>query len=132
VDDAMMSHRTAKMRSDMRSQPAATLYDPAEIRSRTAIMVPKLPPGWTVADVQLFPSQYGPSVELAVRTGEFGDLSLFAVRPGGFAVQPVAMALRGDVNAAYWQIGDVAYALVGGADGPALGRAAEEVSRLIY
>lgn len=131
VDDAVMAHRTSLMRSDMHSQPVAPVYDAAEILARTSIRVPDLPAGWTAADVELFPSRYGPSVEMALRAGEFGALSLFATRPGGFEVQPVATALRGTVNAAYWQVGEIAYALVGEADGPTLDRAARQLSRPI-
>ena len=75
--------------------------------------VPALPDDWTVADVQIFPSTFGPSVEMAIRTETSGRVSLFAVRPGIFDVVPATLAHQQDLTAAYWQIGDVAYALVG-------------------
>lgn len=81
-------------------------------RRPTAIVMPDLPADWFVTDVQVFPSKFGPSVEMAIRTNDFELLSLFAVRPGSFDVVRATSVDRDDVTAAYWQIGEVAYALV--------------------
>ncbi|HSI39303.1 MAG TPA: anti-sigma factor [Xanthobacteraceae bacterium] len=123
VSDAVMAHRTTLVRSAMRSQPGAPDYDPAEIRAATAIVMPVLPEGWTVTDVQIFPSTFGPSVELVVRTGDFGTATLFAVRPGAFDVVPATLAHKDELTAAYWQMGEVAYALVAGGGSPTPDRA---------
>ncbi len=95
--------------------------------------MPTIPKEWRVEDVQVFPSAFGPSVEMAV-TGEKNlRLSLFAVRPGSFSVQPVTLVKQGDVQASYWQIGDVAYALVSSTpDGGLLKDEAESLSRSLY
>ncbi|ALA19959.1 MULTISPECIES: anti-sigma factor [Chelatococcus] len=132
VVDAMQAHRTAEVRAGMASQPAAPRYDPAEIRSATAIGLPPLPEGWSVADVQIFPSTFGPSVEMAIRTEALGTVSLFAVRPGAFDVVPASVAHHGDLAAAYWQMGEVAYALVARADSKDLDRAAGRLVRALY
>ncbi|WP_185984352.1 anti-sigma factor family protein [Aureimonas mangrovi] len=112
VADAMRAHRTSAIRAGMVSQIETADYDPAEILSATAIRVPELPRKWAVQDVQVFPSTFGPSVEMALRSPDLGDVSLFAVRPGTFDVVPVGVFVEANTTAAYWQIGEVAYALV--------------------
>ncbi|UOK72065.1 anti-sigma factor family protein [Ancylobacter polymorphus] len=136
LEDALRAHRTAMVRADMPSQPGASHYDPAEIRAATAIVMPVLPEGWKVADVQVFPSTFGPSVEMTVEAGEIGTASLFAVRPGGFDVVPATTVPRDGLTAAYWQVGEVAYALVAqaapSADTRDLDRAAARLARTLY
>jgi anti-sigma factor RsiW len=132
VDDAARAHNTALVRSSMHSQPGQPNYDREEIRSATAIVVPDLPQGWQVMDVQIFPSTYGPSVEMAIRSDRLGTLSLFAVRPGSFNVRPTTVVARNEVTAVYWQIGEVAYALVGKAESRALEEAAASLVKTLY
>lgn len=112
VEDAIRSHGTSVVRAAMVSQPEIAVYDPAEILSATAIRVPTLPDDWVVKDVQVFPSTFGPSLEMLLGSPDHGDVSLFAVRPGSFDVEPVGTAVEGGSTAAYWQLGEVAYALV--------------------
>ncbi|MCX5495877.1 anti-sigma factor [Kaistia dalseonensis] len=132
LDDAVMAHRTSLVRAGMHSQHETTDFDPNEIRASTAIVMPALPKDWHVRDVQIFPSQFGPSVEIAVDAGDLGPLSLFAVRPGAFDVVPVTVMPRDDASAAYWQIGDVAYALVAKAETRDIERAANRMARSLY
>ena len=133
VGDALMAHRTSEIRAGMSSQPGVKRLDPAEILSATAITMPTLPARWTIEDVQVFPSPFGPSVETAVETGEFGRLSLFAVRPGTFDVIAPTVTGETDVVAAYWQVGDVAYALVAkAADRVALAKAADRLAATLH
>ncbi|WP_088348144.1 MULTISPECIES: anti-sigma factor [Rhodomicrobium] len=132
VDDAARAHRTALLRAGMHSQPGQPALDREEIRAATAITVPNLPEGWDLLDVQIFPSSAGPSVEMAIRADGLGTLSLFAVRPGQFNVMPAKQASTDEVTAVYWQIGDVAYALVGAAEAPALNQAAAKLARTLY
>lgn len=112
VEEAVRAHQTTLLRGRMPSQPEAPDYDPNDIRSATAIVMPEIPRDWRVADVQIFPSAFGPSVEMAIIPVEGPRLSLFAVRPGSFAVQRVLRHSADGVEASYWQIGEVAYALV--------------------
>ncbi|MDY8108762.1 anti-sigma factor [Fulvimarina sp. 2208YS6-2-32] len=112
VQDAIRAHGTSIVRAAMISQPEIATYDPAEILSATAIRVPALPDDWTVRDVQVFPSTYGPSLEMVLGTPDHGDISLFAARPGYFDVDPVGTVVDGTSTAAFWQVGEVAYALV--------------------
>jgi len=132
VDDAVRAYRATEVRSQMKSQSAHAAYNPEEIRASTAIVLPELPEGWRVTDAQIYPSEFGPSVEMTVNAGEGRQLSLFAVRPGNFAVQKVSHVKRDDVQAAYWQIGEVAYALVGDGKAADLDGAAEKLARTLY
>jgi anti-sigma factor RsiW len=132
VTEAVMAHRATLVRAVMHSQRGAPTYDPAEIRAATAIVMPTLPQGWEVADVQIFPSMFGPSVEMVIRTDAFGAGSLFAVRPGTFDVLPVTLAHKDDFAVVYWQVGEVAYALVAKADSQDLDKAATGLAETLY
>jgi anti-sigma factor RsiW len=132
VEEAVRAHRTAEIRETMSSQPEVKTYDPEDIRAATAIVMPTLPDGWSVIDVQVFPSRFGPSVELAIRTPDTGRMSLFAVRPGAFSVRPVKTYAIDRTQAADWQIGDVAYALVSDTGQTNLSEMAERLSRTLY
>lgn len=132
VEEALRAHQTTLLREAMPSQAAIGTYAPEEIRSATAIVLPTLPEGWQVHDVQVFPSKFGPSVEMALDSGRGERLSLFAVRPGYFAVEKVAQYSIDGTAAAYWQVGDVAYALVSHAGTVPLDKAASDLARSLY
>lgn len=133
VGNAVMAHRTTLVRADMRSQPETAGFDPAEILRATAIALPTLPADWRVTDVQIFPSPFGPSVELSLEAEGVGQVSLFAVRPGGFDVVRAASAELDGFTAAYWQLGEVAYGLVGAPGERAdLERAADRLVASLY
>lgn len=112
VQQAVRAHQTSLIREGMPSQTEARTYDRDEIRGATAINMPALPEEWRVVDVQIFPSEFGPSVETSITTAEGSRISLFAVRPGHFAVENVQDLNLADAEAAWWQIGDVAYAVI--------------------
>lgn len=116
----------------MKSQPEVASYDPAEIRAATAITMPQLLNRWTIKDVQLFPSAFGPSVEMEIRSDDMGQLSLFAVRPGAFDVVKPKVVRIDDSSAAYFQIGDVAYVLVSNANTPDLESTASQLAETLY
>lgn len=132
VDDARRAHQAALLRTRAHDG-AVEAFDADEVRAATAIVLPALPEGWRALDLQIFPSTYGPSVEMTLDGGRLGPLSLFAVRPGDFAVTPVSVAPTGDGPAAvYWQLGEVAYALTGSDDREALARAAASLSSSLF
>ncbi|MER9139919.1 anti-sigma factor [Mesorhizobium sp. M0047] len=132
VDEAVRAHRTTLVRESMPSQPEAPDYDAGEIRAATAIVMPSLPTDWKVRDVQIYPSRFGPSVEMAVETKDMGLVSLFAIRPGTFDVVKPTIAPLGDISSAYFQIGEVAYAVVGRSEVHDLDRAAETLANTLY
>ena len=131
VAEALRAHDASALRAAMHSQPEAT-YDPAEIRSATGIVLPALPGEWVVRDAQVFPSDNGPSVEIVLDAGALGPASLFAVRPGAFDVVAATRGPEGSVGSAYFQVGDVAYVLLAGADHAALQGAAAGLARSLY
>lgn len=108
---ALEAHRTSELRAGMASQRPSTL-DRAEIRAGTGLYLPAIPEDWRLRDAQIFPSSLGPSLEAAFDAPE-GALTLFAVRPGSFAVRRPATFAAADLTAAHFQIGDAAYVLVG-------------------
>jgi len=132
VDEAVRAHRTTLVRETMPSQPEAPNYNAGEIRAATAIVMPSLPKDWKVRDVQIYPSRFGPSVEMAVDTKDMGLVSLFAIRPGTFDVVKPTVAPSGDISSAYFQIGEVAYAVVAKSGVHDLDRAAETLARTLY
>ncbi|MBB3352926.1 anti-sigma factor [Rhizobium lentis] len=131
VEDAVRAYQTAALRASMPSQ-TPTSYSAEDIRAATAIVMPELPKDWKIADVQIFPSEFGPSVEMAITVADGKRLSLFAVRPGAFEVRQVSHLALEKAEAAYWQIGDVAYALIADDSGLNLDQAAERLARSLY
>jgi anti-sigma factor RsiW len=132
VDDAVRAHQTTQVRETMASQVHAVKYDPDDIRSSTAIAMPAIPSAWRVVDVQVYPSEFGPSVELSLAEKDGARMSLFAVRPGFFAVEPLRTRHLPDSEAAYWQIGEVAYALVSSVPNRDLSDEAELLAKTLY
>lgn len=132
VDEAVQAHRTTLVRETMSSQTEAPNYNAGEIRAATAIVMPSLPKDWKVRDVQIYPSRFGPSVEMALDTKDMGLVSLFAIRPGTFDVVKPTVAPSSDISSAYFQIGEVAYAVVAKSGVHDLDRAAETLARTLY
>ncbi|MGG7519365.1 anti-sigma factor family protein [Allorhizobium undicola] len=112
VDEAVKAHETSLLRESVGKLGDRPVFSAADIRSATGIVLPDMPGRWSVRDSQIFPSHYGPSVEMIVQPAGEAQMSLFAVRPGNFSVQPVMLRHSEKTNAAYWQIGEVGYALV--------------------
>ncbi|WP_137934852.1 anti-sigma factor family protein [Mesorhizobium comanense] len=132
VEEAVRAHRTTLVRETMSSQTEAPNYNAGEIRAATAIVMPSLPKDWKVRDVQIYPSRFGPSVEMALDTKDMGLVSLFAIRPGSFDVVKPTVAPSSDISSAYFQIGEVAYAVVAKGGVHDLDRAAETLARTLY
>lgn len=132
VADAIAANRTSSLRARMISQIEAPDYDADELLAETAIRMPSLSADWSVTDVQVFPSRFGPSVEMAVDAGTLGAISIFAVRPGEFvSAEPVTVEVE-DTVTAYWQFGDIAYALVAQAEPRAVSAAANTLLDTLY
>ncbi|MBB3963119.1 anti-sigma factor family protein [Rhizobium metallidurans] len=130
VEDAVQAYKTTLVRQAV-SSPRSESYKPDEIRAATGIVMPQLPSDWTISDVQIFPSEFGPSVEMSI-VADNKQLSLFAVRPGVFSVQSVNHIGLNGAEASYWQIGDVAYALVTADRSITLDQAADRLARTLY
>ncbi|MCB5177763.1 anti-sigma factor family protein [Microvirga lenta] len=132
VEDALHSHQTAFLRARMASQPPVAEYNPSEIAAETGIALPPLPDDWRVADVQVFPSRDGHSIEMVIETKDLGHLSLFAAHVSSFHVIAPTIARFDSTKAAYWQMGQLAYALTGTANEGAMQRMASKLARTVH
>ncbi len=94
--------------------------------------MPRLPDDWKVQDVQVFPSSFGPSVELSAETGEFGRVLPVRGAPRRFDVVRPRIVPGEATSASYFQVGEVAYAVVAGGDAAGLGRCGRASGRKPY
>jgi anti-sigma factor RsiW len=124
LEDAWQAHRTELVRTRMPTQSHEQSYDQNEIFEATKISMPRLPPGWRVTDLQIFPSHQGASVEASVMAGSMGRVSLFAAHVDSAATFPPTMALSGNDATFYWQSGSQVFAITGENAGRSLRRAA--------
>lgn len=114
VADAQQARDAARIRARIASQRLTPAYDQAGIEAATGIALPALPEGWTVKDVQVFPSRSGAGIEVAIAAESLGELSLFATHrpdPDGKAARVIRSR---DGETAYWTDGRSAYLLSGG------------------
>jgi len=132
VEAALQAHMVSQVRSVMISQPEAPEYDRDELLSATAIVMPTLPADWAVTDVQVYPSRFGPSVEMAIDAGELGRASIFAARPGGFDVHAPTVESHEGITLGHWQIGEIAYVLVGTSEPSTILSAAQQLADTLY
>ena len=129
VDYAVNSHRIAMMRAAMVSQVETPRYDAREIASNTRIAMPHLPDDWRVTDVQLFPTERGPALVVAVKTEAGQNFSLFAVRDRSRAPERPDAVREGAESVAYWRRGDMSYALTGRTEPRLIDATAEALTR---
>jgi len=132
VEAALQANAVSQVRAVMISQPEAPEYDRDELLSATAIVMPSLPEDWRVTDVQVYPSRFGPSVEMAIETRELGRVSIFAARPGDFAVTAPVTAGHEASTFGHWQMGEIAYVLVGNAEAEKILAAATKLAGTLY
>nr|WP_087575163.1 class I SAM-dependent methyltransferase [Sphingomonas sp. CDS-1] len=113
LDEAAASHRTGLLRQRMASQVESATLNPYEIQRSTGIVLPPLPAKWRIHDVQLYPTPDSPAVAVSITTPEGEQLSFFADRAETPAEARPLLARRADDVIAYWEAGDMAYALTG-------------------
>jgi anti-sigma factor RsiW len=129
VDYAVSSHRIAMMRASMPSQIEAPTLNAKEIESSTSIDLPVLPADWRVTDVQLFPTDEGPALLVAVTAGDGQRMSLFALKSRSDAPKRPSAVREGLQSVAYWRRDDMSYALTGDAEPGAIDARAERLVR---
>ena len=129
LDRAVASHRTTILRGDMRSQPEIRAYDAREIGAATGIALPDLPKDWKVDDAQIYPSTYGPLVQIYLTTPLGETVSLVAMRIETDAERKPLLEDRTSERVAYWEDGDTAFALVSHLPSARLLALAAEISR---
>lgn len=129
VDYAVNSHRIAMMRAAMVSQVETPRFDAREIAFNTKIAMPHLPDDWRVTDVQLFPTERGPALVIAVKTEGGQNFSLFALRDRSRAPERPDAVQEGAESVAYWRRGDMSYALTGSGEPRLMDATAEALTR---
>jgi hypothetical protein len=113
LDEAAASHRAGLLRQNMASQVESATLNADEIRRSTGIILPALPRNWRVTDVQLFPTPDSPAIAVSIITPAGEQLSFFADRAETPAEARPLLARRASDIIAYWEAGDMAYALTG-------------------
>lgn len=131
VDDALASHLVSGIRAEMVSQVETPKFDAREIHRATNISVPHVPAGWRVTDVQLFPTDSGPALVMALKTKDGDHLSLFATRQRNGASERPDAIREGEHSVAYWRHGETSYALVGDSDPSAIDASAEVFAKTL-
>ncbi len=111
--DAETMARTGILRQAMQSQSENTVLDSGEITRSTGLRLPVLPSGWTVRDVQLYPTEGTSAVALSLTTPQGEDVTLLTGRAETPAEGKPLVAKREEDNIAYWEEGDQALALTG-------------------
>lgn len=113
LDEAAASHRAGLLRQNMASQVESATLNSEEIRRSTGIVLPSFPRSWRVTDVQLFPTPDSPAIAISIVTPEGEQLSFFADKAETPAETHPLIARRATDIIAYWEAGDMAYALTG-------------------
>lgn len=127
--DAAASRRAGELRLGMASQIESAHFDPVEIRRSTGLVLPALPQGWRITDVQLFPTSDSPAIAMTLTTPDGQRYSLFADRAETPAEgQPILASQDGEPTA-YWEKGDMAYALTGQGAATQVLQSAQHIAR---
>jgi anti-sigma factor RsiW len=113
IGEAEASHRVALLRARMPSQVETPVFDAQELLRDVRMTVPAFPSRWRITDVQVFPSQEGPALLIAVTTDQGEELTLFAIRQRTQAPKIPDARRAGAHAVAYWRRGDTSYALTG-------------------
>lgn len=113
LDDAVQSRDASLIRTAMSSRPKAPWMRPGDIRTAIRIRLPVLPDGWRLVDVQVFPSDLGPSAQLLIDTGDNGQVSLFSsMTRGDETFEPVVVDRFGETMV-FWEIQGQSFVMIG-------------------
>lgn len=113
LDDAVQSHEASLVRVGMPTRPKTPWMHAGDIRTAIRIRLPVLPNDWRLIDVQVFPSDQGPSAQLLIDTGADGEVSLFSSQTGGDKTfQPVVVRRDGE-SVAFWEVEGQSFVLIG-------------------
>ena len=113
VDEAHDAYAASMARHRMVSQAESINFDREEILATTGLSLPRLPEGWKLIDVQLYPSDLGNSLMISLTTEAGESLSLFAAQAETPAEEFPVMDMRNDKAVAYWEDGAIALAIMG-------------------
>ena len=116
VQEAAESRQATLARAAMASQIETPRLDAGEIQRTLKVDLPRLPADWRVVDVQVYPTDEGPSVNVMIEGPNSRRLCLFVVRADTSATARPELAMRGREVVAFWERGNSAYVLSG--EGP--------------
>jgi predicted O-methyltransferase YrrM len=116
IDEASSSHSAGLARQRMASQLESTRLNRPEIAAATGIVIPALPGRWHVVDVQLYPTDEGMAVATVMRTDRHEVVTLFATRAETPAERNPLLGRSHGRAVAYWEAGELAYALTADID----------------
>lgn len=128
VEEALMSKKTALMRAHMPSQPEAAHLDRQAVHRATRIEVPALPADWRILDAQVFPSDYGPSLQMVIDTGADEPVSLFAARTSADIPETPQTEVVDGQAVGFWSHEGTAYALSGDQPAEQIAEHAEDLA----
>ncbi|MGY2049868.1 anti-sigma factor family protein [Methylobacterium sp. JK268] len=127
VADAIQARQAAQLRARVASLRPSPAYDRSGVEAATGIRLPDLPRDWHVRDLQIVPTRSGAGVEVAIEAAALGPVALFATQTADDEALARETSREPEAVTVYWKAGRTAYALSGGSDEPALGRAAESL-----
>lgn len=127
VDEAIASYHTSLIRAEMHSQPEVVECNATEIELATGIRMPQMPAKWRLTDVQVYPSDMGPMVQLAIRTERNEMVSFVATRANTPAGSTPLLSRRQGEHVVFWEDRDQAYGIVGNIDAQRLLTLASDV-----
>lgn len=113
VEEAAEVREAALVRAAMISQVETPGLDVAEIRRTLRLELPGLPAPWRIVDVQVYPTDAGPSVHVTAEGPDGRRLCLFVVRAGKSSSAAPELATRRGEAVAFWERGGSAYVLSG-------------------
>jgi anti-sigma factor RsiW len=113
LDDAVQSRQASLVRTSMASRPSVPWMKPNDISTAIRIRLPVMPAEWRLVDVQVFPSDEGPSAQLLIDPGDGRQVTLFSSRINGAATrQPVVVDRLGETMA-FWEVNGQSFVLMG-------------------
>lgn len=115
VEDAVMAQQVTDVRRAIGPVAQRPWFDTAGVLRAMQLRLPQMPVQWRLVDVQLYPSEEGPSISLLFETEAGREVNLFAVRANTAAHSRPALAMRAGRHAAYWEREGTAYVLSGDA-----------------
>ncbi len=124
LEEALHAHRTELFRLRMYDGQVRS-PEHEEAFATIGIRLPSMPPAWEVIDVQAISVPGGASINLDVKAGSHGRLSLFIARVDDPAAIRPAAAREGEATTYYWQKGSLLFALTGDRGERSLRRAAQ-------
>jgi anti-sigma factor RsiW len=104
LEEARASRVTTLLRHTMTSQPESPALNPRELQRFASLSVPMLPKGWRLQDAQLFPSDFGPSLQLTIQTPE-APILLYVMRGPTGAPRRPTVEQRSGTSTVSWSRG---------------------------